>query len=60
MQPDLPGVFLFLNQLQISFAEKKMRLKKCDNYAPPPFSKFLATPLPSRHFFTLSLHSSEF
>ena len=31
-------LFLFLNQLRICFAEKKKKihLKKCRNYAPPP------------------------
>ena len=34
--PDPRELFLFLNQLQICFAEKKIRLKKCGNNAPPP------------------------
>ena len=29
-------LFSFLNQLQICSAEKKIRLKKCESYAPPP------------------------
>ena len=28
---------VFLNELQISFLPKKIRLKKCENYAPFPF-----------------------
>ena len=44
--PRIPlQLFLFLNQLQISSAEKK-KLKKCGNYG-PPFSKCFATPLPA-------------
>ena len=37
-------LFLLLNQLQICSAEKKIRLKKFGNYA-PPLSRLLATPL---------------
>ena len=46
--PDLPRAFLaFCDQLPISSAEKKFRLKKCRNYA--SFFEFLATPLSSAH-----------
>ena len=37
-------LFLLVNQLQISFAENNTH-KKCENCGPPPFLKFLATPL---------------
>ena len=53
MPPDPLKPFLFLNQLQISSAKKKIYiyiyLKKCENYA-PSLLKFLATPLPKCHF----------
>ena len=40
--PDPLELFLFLNQLQFCSAEKKIRLKKCENYGPllPPFQIF--------------------
>ena len=47
-----PELFLFLNQLQISFAEKKIRLKTLWKLCSPPSLKFLATPLSAvyQHF----------
>ena len=46
MPPDPLESFLCLNQLQISSAEKKLRLKKVWKLWPPPsFSKFLASSL---------------
>ena len=43
--PDPPQLFLFLNQLQISSAEKR-KLKKMWKLC-PPLLKFFATPLPA-------------
>ena len=39
MPPDPQEHSLFLNQLQISFAEKNTLDKKCENYAPLPLFK---------------------
>ena len=51
MPPAPLHFFLFLNQLQISSAEKKNTLEKCGNYA-SPYSKFLAQPLDASHLST--------
>ena len=39
MPSDPLELFLFVNQLQISFAEKKYAWKECGNYG-PPFNNF--------------------
>ena len=46
MSPDPLESFLFLNQLQISSAEKIRLTENVEIMPPPPPFKFLATPLP--------------